>query len=471
MNKSDRLLKNTIIIGIGVLCTKMISFLMIPLYTAWLSPAQYGDYDLLVSYMTLFVPIITLELEQAVFRFSLKEKDDAKIFFGTAAIVTIVNMVLADIIAIIILNGSECRFAFIAYFNAYSLYVVIFEYLRGIKKLKDYSLYNIIISILIVGLNFLFVPYLKMNVSGLIYSFAGAYLIVDIIVIIREKLLFSKTNKSVDKNILKKMLSYSLPMIPNGISWWITNVSDRTIIKYSIGEYYNGLYAISCKIPTIISLLFSVFNLSWQQSAIENYDDKDRNAFYLKTFNYLIPLLFYGGMLIITMLPFAFKYFINANYNDAIINVPILVLAAIFLCFAQFFNGLLLAKKETKKIGLSTTIAAVLNVIINILFMKKYGVIVAGISTLISYAFLFIYRYALFIKVFKTSTLLKILLYSICLSIVSFITVYTNNLLISLILTLIIAMLFSIGNKKLIVIIAKKAIGRISKKKGAKSND
>ena len=450
MNKTNKLLKNTFIIGIGVLCTKVISFIMIPLYTSWLNPLEYGNYDLLVSYLTLFVPFITVELEQAIFRFSLKKPSMAKVYFINAFFIATINMILADIIALLILHNSDCKYAFIVYFNSYSLYVLIFEYLRGIKKLKEYSIYNIIISILILGMNFVFVPFLKMNARGLIYSFGIAYLIVDIFIALKEGLISSLIKLKINFKILKDMITYSLPMIPNGISWWITNVSDRTMIRVFIGEFYNGLYAVSCKIPTIISLLFSIFNLSWQQSAIENSDDNDKNIFYNKTFNYLVPLLFCGGIVIITLTPLLFKYLINEEYYQSIINVPILVLGSIFLCFSQFFNGLLLANKKTKKIGLSTSIAAIINVTINLIFMKKYGLIIAGISTLVSYIFLFVYRYAIFKDIFKKNTIIRIIIYSVLFSVFSAICLILKNTTVMVIMFIVSIILFLKNNIKLI---------------------
>ena len=107
--------------------------------------------------------------------------------------------------------------------------------------------------------------------------------------------IFRITNKG-DYN-LKKMLSYSLPLIPNGISWWVTNASDRLIINLFLGVKYNGLYAMAYKIPTLLTSFFSVFNLSFQQMAFLENEESDI-IFYDKLFNELFRILSCVGLLI-----------------------------------------------------------------------------------------------------------------------------------------------------------------------------
>ena len=77
LNQKNNLFKNTVIIGIGTICTKILGFIMLPLYTLWLSPEEYGEYDLTVSYISLIIPFITMQLEQAIFRFIKRNKDDS----------------------------------------------------------------------------------------------------------------------------------------------------------------------------------------------------------------------------------------------------------------------------------------------------------------------------------------------------------------------------------------------------------
>ena len=446
MSKNKRLLKNTIIIGIGVMCTKAISFLMVPFYTMWLSPAQYGEYDLLVSYLSLFVPIITLQVEQAIFCWCLKGKNNLQYLYN-GLLLTFINIVVVNILSYFLLSQNDVKLAFVLYFDSYAIFVLLAEYLRGNNKMKQYSLYNIVACFIEVCLSFLFVPILHLKIKGLIYAYAVAFLVVDIIIAIKENLFKNFRIIMLQKNILKEMLCYSLPLIPNSISWWITNVSDRTMIKFFIGSFYNGIYAVSCKIPTILSMVYSIFNLSWQQTAIMCYDDLDRDRYYKNIFNSLISFLFSSTMLILIAVPFFFNVFIKSDYYNAIYCVPFLLVGTIYLCLGQFLGGIMLAQKQTKNIGCTTTVAAVINVFINIILLKKYGLIVAGISTMISYMYFFFSRYCMITFIHNKMFITKIIMNTFAVAIISIILLSPIHVVFKILCDITIILYFFLINK------------------------
>lgn len=460
MTQKRNLFKNTIIIGIGTICTKLISFIMLPFYTMWLIPSEYGNYDLIVSYLTLLVSVITLQLEQAVFRFSLKNKKKSKDYLLTALSITTINMIILDIVAVLILNKSIFKWSFILYFDTYSIFVVLSEYFRGVEKLKEYSFYNIISSLLIVFFSVIMVPIFKFGAKGLMLAYGFSYVVTDIIIISKLKLFDYSKEYTFEKKEFKGMMKYSLPMIPNGISWWITNVSDRTLIQYFIGSYYNGIYAVACKIPTIVSLIFSIFNLSWQQTAINSLNDKDKSEYYKKIFKKLIIFLFTISWMIIAILPFAFNYILDRQYAEAIKYVPILILGAIYLSLGQFLGGILLAYNNTKAIGITTIIAAIINLIINTLFLKKYGLIIACISTMISYIIFYLRRYSLVKEIHDKKNIILLSIFTSIYFIISIFFIYEKNLILVILGNIIIWLLCIFLNKELVLL----CISRLFKK-------
>lgn len=448
--KNKRLLKNTVIIGIGTFCTKLLSFIMLPLYTRWLSPESFGEYDLLVSYLSLFIPIITLELEQTIFKWSLEKKENSKQLLFNSMIVTLINIIIVDIIAFLILKKVKYTYAFILYFDFYAIFVLLSEYLRGNDKLKFYSIYNILVSIISTILSVVFVPILKMDILGLILAFAISYLICDLVIIKKEKILINSEKLKYNGQLLKSMISFSVPLIPNGISWWITNVSDRTMIKILIGSFYNGLYAVACKIPTIISLVYNVFNLSWQQQAIMINGEENKYEYYKDVFSKLINFLFSSSIVIIGLLPFFYRFFISVEYCNSIYVVIPLILGSIFLSLSQFLGGILLAENRTKEIGFTTSIAAIINILVNILLMKKFGLIVAGISTLISYVYFFLHRYIIIKKIANKSCTCKLIFFSIMYIIYSYFNILSQNLFINICCIIISGFIFIYLNRFII---------------------
>ena len=238
------------------------------------------------------------------------------------------------------------------------------------------------------------------------------------------------------------MNKYSIPLIPNGVSWWIVNVSDRSIITFIMGSGANGLYAISNKFPTILSSLTGIFNLSWSESTALHIDSPDRDSFFSDIANTVIKLFTALGVGMIACLPFVFPLMINTKYRDAYLYIPPLIIGTMFNVSLCLYNQIYLAKKLSKQVATTTIIGAIVNIIINVLLIRHIGLYAAAVSTAISYAVMALYRHfdlkkyisikyesGLFIKTFIMFTL----------AIVS----YYYNHIISNIITLIIVCLYA----------------------------
>lgn len=457
MKRNEKLLLNTIIIAIGTFTTKVLSFIMVPFYTAWLSPEEYGDFDLLVTYISFFISFVTLQLEQAIFRFCMENRKDSNKILAKAIQIVVFNVIIYNILMTFLLKNKSYCIPFLVYFDFYAIYLCLSEYLRGNDKLKMYSLCNILVAIGIVLLNIIFVCILKLQTKGMLLAYGISYFIGTIIIIIKEKIWIKFLDFDKDKKVQKEMLRYSVPLIPNAVSWWITHITDRTIIKIVLGSFYNGIYAVSCKIPTIVNILFSVFNLSWQQTAISALNDKDKNDFYNNIYIKLIKFLYTISLVIIAITPFIFKFFISPQYLEGIYQIPIILNGIVFLCFAQFLNAIFLANKDTKSIGITTTIAAVINLMINLVLIKFIGLTAASISTLVSYFILYILRYKKLSYVFLNKKIIKmIMLYNFIYILVSSIIFIKFNYFLNSIIAIVTIVVFIIKNKSMIKLIIKR---------------
>lgn len=459
MKRIDELLKNTFIIALGTLSTKILSFLLVPLYTLWLNPTEYGEFDLLSTYVAFIVPFATFQLEQAIFRFIVENKTKANKYFNSAMNVVILNLIVCNILILILLKNNSLLIPFMLYFNFYTLYSCDSEYLRGTEKLKKYSFCNILVSLFIIIFNIIFVYKLKFQVFGMLLSYALAYFLGVVFISISERNIELK--RSNEKVIQKEMIKYSLPLIPNSISWWIINVSDRSLIKIYLGNFYNGIYAVSCKIPVIVNLLFSIFNLSWQQTAVKTLNDKDKNKFYNNIFLQLITFLFTTSILVVCSSEFIFHIFINKQYYAGIYQIPILVNGLIYLSFAQFLNAIFLANKKTKSVGITTIISAIINIIINFMLLNKIGIYAASISTFISYLALFIIRYIALSKNFETKKIFLLIgKYNVILIIFSLFLYFNTSIYIKIIVLMIAIIYFINKNKKICNLLLNKVLKR-----------
>ncbi len=196
-----------------------------------------------------------------------------------------------------------------------------------------------------------------------------------------------------DKKLVKEMNKYSIPLIPNGVSWWIINASDRTIISTILGSAANGLYAVSNKFPVILSSLLGVFNLSWSESAALHINEDDRDEFFSDICNTVVKLFTALGVGMIACLPIVFPILINIKYDEAFYYIPILVLGAIFNVVICLYSAIYIARKMTKEVATTSVIGAIINIVINLLLIKYIGLYAASISTAISYFIMMIHRH------------------------------------------------------------------------------
>lgn len=454
MSKEKELAKNTIIITIGKICTQFISFFLIPLYTSYLSTEDYGNVDLINTYITLLVPIVTLQLEQAVFRFLIDARNNEE---KKSIIITNIfkNLFLHSTIyiAIILIINDFLKLDY-KYFLVSNVIAVMFSSIclqiaRGLGKTKIYSYGSVISGVLAVTLNVILIVFLKMNAIGILISNLAANIICFVFLFIKLKInKYLKFNKKIDKIINKEMYRYSLPMIPNSISWWVVNTADRTIVSLCLGLSYNGIYSISHKFSNIYILLYNLFNLSWTESVSLHIDDSDSKEYLTKMINKMFILFSSICIIIISILPLIFDIIIKGEYAASYNYMPILLIASLFNVVVGLYSAIYVAKKETKHLAKSSVLVAIINIVVNILLIKKIGLYAAAISTLVAYFVMMIIRYIDVKKYINIKLKLKNILYVIIGIIMSIFAYYSNNVIVVLINFALIMVLAIIINKE-----------------------
>ena len=275
--------------------------------------------------------------------------------------------------------------------------------------------------------------------------------------VITNKIIKNVKIKYFDTKVIKSLLKYSIPMIPNELSWWIVHVSDRTIISYVLGVAANGIYSVSCKFSNILSSIFNIFNLSWQESASLHINDVDKDDFFSgvisKVFNLFVSLC----IGILACQPFVFNILIKNTYREAYKYVPILLLANIFSVLIGLIGSIYVAKKMTKEVAKTTVLAAIINLAIDIALVKFIGIYAAAISTLVSYMLLAIYRYIDVQKYVKIKFLKKDIAINIIIYVFTTILYYYNNIILNII-NIMFAIIYAIIINKDILLEGKKII-------------
>lgn len=453
MNKKKSLMKNTIIIFLGKLCTQLISFFLLPLYTSYLTTSDYGLVDLITTYVTLLVPIITLELEMSIFRYLVdsrgKDKDTKTLISNNFYLLGIALSIFSAIY-FIVTRFWNFDYQFIIWINILvcTLSGNFLQISRGFGKTLDFSISCIITGLTTVLSNIILIVFLGMGADGMIISMALANGLCSLYLFIKLKLYKLIDFSIVDKKLIKEMYAYSIPLIPNGVSWWIVNVSDRTIISWVLGAASNGIYAISNKFPTLLSSLLGIFNLSWSESAALHINSPDRDEFFSDITNTVTKLFSCLGVGMIACMPFVFPILIDSKFNDAFNYIPILVLGSVFNVVVCLYSGVYIAKKMTKQVSNTAIIGAIINIGINALLVKFIGLYAAAISTALSYLAMLLYRHFDLKKHVNITFEKGLLLKSILIFTFTIVIYYQRNLILDIISLVVVCIYSFVMNKE-----------------------
>lgn len=407
MEKGKNLIKNSVIVIFGTVLTKCLNFIMAPLFTRWLSVEDYGAFDIIVMYSTFLIPIIAFGIHHALFRYMLDGNTKNKITtINTNAIfINVIGFLIYIIfvIPIYILYKKIRNYLFLLtlLFIFQSLHNYLNMFVRGLKKLKVYSISNILCTLNSLIFVYLFVYKYNCGLNGMILGYCFGYLSASLYIIILTKFYKYIKLKYIDYKMIKNMIKYSLPMIPNSIAWWLVNLSDRMIVNIFLGPLYNGILAVAHKIPNLCVTLYEGFQTAWVENASESIKDNDWNEYFNKTLNILCQLSLSIAILIVTTNFFLFDILFTKEYILGKNLIPLFAVATVFNTLSQTIGSVFIAKYNSKVQGKTMIEAGIINIIVHVILIKWLGVYASVISTIVAYLYLFIIRFRIINREYK----------------------------------------------------------------------
>lgn len=436
MDRNKELLKNSLVLSIGILVPKVLSLLILPILTTYLTTVEYGNYDLVNTIVSFVVPVITLQIQQAAFRHLIAEKmvkNAQKTIVSTAiAFVLFVSLIASPIVFLIFhlykfdlsVNLVICLLVL-----GESLYLLTGQIMRGIGKNVAYSLGIVTYSIVNFVTVYVYIFILRMGLFGVILSITTSYLLSALVMLVNTAIACGFSFRYVSLSELKKMLAFSAPIVPSSISLWIVNLSDRLLIVHYLGAAVNGIYAVATKVPTLFATVYSIFNLAWTETAAKTADEeKNPGEYYSSMFSLLYTFLSGALLVIIAFIPLFYDILINVQYQEAYKQTIILSFGVYFNSFVAFYASIYIAMRQTKQVGISSAIGAILNLLINFLLIRHIGLYAASISTALSYFIIMIYRAISINGIVKLTYKWKEIFIGLLLNILSSILIYTNSI-------------------------------------------
>lgn len=389
MSKSSYLIKNMGILTISNFSSKILVFLLVPLYTSVLSTKEYGTYDLAVSTATLLYPILTLNIVDAVMRFLMdKESDKNAIAFIGMKYVSISSVLFAIFMIVIYItniwsdiNGLEGYI--LAYYISYVFNQFFIQFAKGLEKVKDMGIAGVLSTIVTIVANLFFLLIVKWGLDGFFLASIIAQMVSAIYLFFRTELYNYLELKRHSITLQKEMIIYSVPLIATVVGWWVNSCADKYVVTFILGVSANGLLSISYKIPQIINTIQGIFVQAWQISAIKEYGNSDTNEFYGKIFTIInLIMCIICSLLIFMTRPLAHILYAK-DFYEAWKYVPFLLVSSVLNCASGLLGPILSAKKDSKAMMWSAIIGASVNIIMNIVFVNLIGIQGATFATVV----------------------------------------------------------------------------------------
>lgn len=401
MNRYKQLMKNMGLLTIGNFASKLLSFLLVPLYTNVLTTKEYGTFDIVVTTISLLLPILSVNIIEAVLRFPLDKQENHEYISDVYTVGLRYTIIGCGLLVILLwINHVLGAFPTIVQYEQYVILVYIVQafnqlllsFSRATNHVKEVSVAGVITSVVLIGLNLLFLLYFKWGLIGYFWAVIISNAVANLYYLIKLKTnLFVKLRLSNPK-ITREMIVYSFPLIFNTVGWWVNNASDRYIVTWMCGVAANGIYSVAYKVPSILNVFHTIFMQAWVLSAVQEYRSDGNASFFHNVYNT------YGGLmtilcsvLIILARPIAHVLF-QKEFFQAWQYTPWLLIAVVFGTLSGVLGGVFSAEMDSKMFAISTCIGAVLNVLLNIILVKPLGPMGAAVATAVSSYVVWIFR-------------------------------------------------------------------------------
>lgn len=395
VNRYKKLFSTTFILGIGTFSSKLLTFLLVPLYTHVLTKGEYGIVDLLVQTANLLIPLVSLGINEGILRFGIDDEIDHRAVFTSGFVTIFIGFGAFCLLypAVRLLPIADGYTPWIYVFVLCSmLHYLCARFTKALGHVRLYAASGVLGTALTLLFDLLFLLVFQWGILGyilaIVLSDVGTILFLTVTAKLYRYLRFAK----LDKAVWRAMLKYSVPLIPTTVLWWVTDVSDRYIVKAVIGADANGLYAVSYKIPTIMILFCGIFMDAWQLSVLSEKSRLERQQFFSRVFSMYQSVMFLSASGLIVFAKVITKILVAEAFYESWRYIPVLIIATVFSCLVTFLGSIYVVEKRSKSTLWTTVLGAVANIIGNLLLIPVWGVQGAAISTAASYALVFAVR-------------------------------------------------------------------------------
>lgn len=386
MRELQKFMKSTGIYLIGNILTKAVSFFMLPLYTKFISPEDYGTYDLHIAYITFLSSILFLDIWGGIMRFMFdyeKEEEKAKpvangmlIFLGSTLVYTIFVAGMGTLLEIPY-TGLLYLYGIVTNLSQVAGYVA-----RALGKNHVYVMGGLVGTIVTILCNIIFIAGLKYGYEYLYVSYNLGMMVNIGIVAGSLHIHRLLGRKFLDKKLFLEMLGFAAPLSLNSTAYWFLTSYNKLVIEQKLSTVENGLYAVASKFTAMIQLVTQCFQMAWQELTFSKAgtSKEEMEVFYTKAVNEYIKFMGCGTILLLPVIKIIFPFMVDPSYSEAEQIIPFALLGTLFSCIGSFLASILSTIKKNQMIFTTTAQGSIVNVAVIHLLIGRLGVQAATVS-------------------------------------------------------------------------------------------
>jgi len=396
LNPLKKLLSQTAIYGLSSVIGRLLNYLLVPLYTRYFLPAEYGVVTELYAYVAFLVIVLTYGLETAFFRFS-KKNNDIKVVYSTALISLIVSSVIFVVLMFVFSSSIASWMGYAGHTEYIEWFAIIialdavasisFARLREQEKAIRFALVRLVNIFINIGLNLYFIVYQEFGIE---YIFIANLIasIVTLVVLFPEMI---NSSWRFDKVLWKKMMIYALPLLIAGLAGMTNETIDRILLKHllpntEIAASELGLYGAFYKLSIIMTLFIQTFRFAAEPFFFAQEKEGGSRKIYadvMKYFTIIMAVIFLG----VTIFYDIIKGFLGSEYHDerGFLVVSILLLANLFLGIYYNLSIWYKLTEKTKYGAYLSVFGAIITLALNFMLIPIIGFVGSAWATLVCY--------------------------------------------------------------------------------------
>ncbi|WP_455138283.1 lipopolysaccharide biosynthesis protein [Thermophilibacter sp.] len=406
MGKYRNLVVNTALFAANAVATKLVSFFLVPLYTAYMSAGEYGLTDMSLTVISLLTPLVTLDVAEAAVRFIVGDRARGDRYAAVALGVTVASVAvvaaLSPLLSFPAFGGlGDYRGWFVAAYAASSLMTMCGEVARGMGEVRLIPVCAGASSLVTLASAVLLIAASDAGVVGYFASVTlGPAVAIAIYLtlgglgtaVLRGARQLASSARDEVWALCGPMLRYALPLIPNSLFWWLGSGINRLFITGMLGIAASGMFAAASKVPNLLNTVYSIFQQAWQLSAFQESGEEGLECFFSRVF-----AIVQAGMTVLCaalslLAPWVAALLLRGETYDAWPMIAPLLLSNLFNVFATFYGTVYSTTMHTSFIMKTTVLGALSCVVLTPLLIPAMGTYGACVASALGQGAVFLAR-------------------------------------------------------------------------------